>query len=160
MTAVETISVPDVLRNNVQAIETFYAMVEATPPAHRYVLDMRAVGFVKPYGVIALVTAARRLSQLSGRPVRLDNLDGKVHAYLHRMNLFDVGSDWLQPAQALDEEWARNPQTLNLLEVTAIAGSDDVASVVSQANRIFSHWLKVPNLRKLLTVLSELCANC
>jgi len=159
MTEVETISVPNILSDNVQAIETFYAVIDAAPPAQRYVFDMRAVGFVKPYGVIALVAAARRLSRLSGWPVRLDNLDGKVHAYLRRMNLFDVGSDWLQPAQPLDEEWARNPYTLNLLELTTITGSDDAMSVISQTRRIFSRWLRVSNLGSLLTVLSELCTN-
>jgi hypothetical protein len=122
-------------------------------------LDARAVSFVRPYGAIALVIAARLLSERSGRPVQLENLDNEVHLYLQRMNLFEVGRSWLQPTHPLEDEWTRDPQTPNLLELTTIAGPNDVTSIVSAAERVFSHWLMVPNLGSLLSALSELCAN-
>lgn len=122
-------------------------------------LDARAVSFVRPYGAIALVIAARLLSERSGRPVQLENLDNEVHLYLQRMNLFEVGRSWLQPTHPLKDEWTRDPQTPNLLELTTIAGPNDVTSIVSAAERVFSRWLMVPNLGSLLSALSELCAN-
>jgi hypothetical protein len=151
--------VPDVLGGDTQSVERFYSIISNVPPAEKYMLDMSAVRFVKPYGVIALVIAARGLSMLSGQQVHLSNTSDKVYLYLHRMNLFQIGSDWLQAADTLGQEWSRNPQTANLLELTVITGPSDVELVISRAERIFSRWLLVPNLRNLLNVLSELCAN-
>jgi len=158
MASESTILVPNVL-TDVRSVERLYASITEAPPAEQYVFDMSAVGFAKPYGVIALVSAARQLSSLSGHPVRLENLAGDIQAYLDRVDLFDVGSDWLQPSATLDEEWSRNPQTVNLLELTPIAGPEDVTTIASRAHRVFSYWLTIKNLNSLLSVLSELCAN-
>ena len=155
----EVLQVPNVLGSDTQAAEQLYAIVERAKTATRYALDMRAVTFVRPYGVIALLAAARVLSARSDQPVRLDNLSDQTHLYLHRMDLFDVGYDWLRPASSLDERWARNPQTPNLLELTIVAGPEDVTTVASCAKRIFSRWLMLPSLGSLLSILSELCAN-
>ena len=153
-----TIQVPNILAD-IEVVERLYAAIARAPLADQYTLDMSPVGFVKPYGVIALVTAARHLSGLSGHPVRLKNLAGDIHAYLDRIDLFDVGSDWLQPSDTLAEEWSRNPQTVNLLELTLVTGPADVATIAMRAHHIFAHWLVIKNLNSLLSVLSELCAN-
>jgi len=158
MASKSTILVPNILTATV-AIERFYASVEQAPPADQYVFDMSGVTFVKPYGVIALLSAARHLAGLSGHLVRVENLDGHVHAYLDRIDLFDVGDNWLQPADTLDERWLRNPQTVNLLELTPIAGPEDVTTIATRAHRIFSYWLTTKGLNSLLNVLSEVCAN-
>jgi len=155
----EVLEVPNVLGGDTQDAEQLFSVVERARAATHYALDMRAVSFVRPYGVIALIAAARLLSARSGHPVRLDNLADQVHPYLHRMDLFDVGCDWLRPASSLDERWARNPHTRNLLELTIVTGPEDVTAVASRARTIFSRWLMVPNLGSLLTILSELCAN-
>ncbi len=153
------LQIPSVLGRNPQAIESFYSIVQSVPPADQYILDAKAVSFVRPYGAIALVTAARLLAGYSGHPVQLENLGDEVYPYLQRMNLFDVDKNWLQPTFSLNDEWSRNPQTPNLLELTTITGPGDVTSIVSTAERIFSRWLAVPNLGSLLSALSELCAN-
>lgn len=158
MASKSTILVPNVL-TEITAVEKFYISVEQTSPADQYVFDMSGVTFVKPYGVIALLSAARHLAGLSGHPVRVENLAGDVHAYLDRVDLFDVGNNWLQPADSLDEEWSRNPQTANLLELTLIAGPEDVTTIAARAHRIFSYWLGTKELNSLLNVLSEVCAN-
>lgn len=151
--------VPDVLGGSSQHVESFYARVRQLPPADQYVLDMSEVSFVRPYGAIALFVAARLLSRRTGRLVELKHLKAEVQLYLKRMNLFDTGKSWLRPSDRLEDEWARNPRTRNLLELMTIAGPNDVMSIVSTAERIFSRWLTVPNLGSLLSVLSELCAN-
>jgi hypothetical protein len=153
------LQVPNVLGGSSQAVESFCSTVQSVPPAGQYIFDMGAVSFVRPYGAVALIILARLLAGYSGQPVQLENLDNQVHLYLQRMNLFEVGPNWLQPADTLSDEWARNPQTPNLLELTTIAGPKDVAAIVSRAECIFSRWLMVPNLGSLLSVLSELCAN-
>ncbi|MFQ5855499.1 MAG: hypothetical protein ACE5LU_07660 [Anaerolineae bacterium] len=50
------------MKAGVEDVERFYALVEGVPPAGQYAFDMRMVDFVKPYGAIALVTAAREVS--------------------------------------------------------------------------------------------------
>jgi hypothetical protein len=154
-----TFEVPDVLGGGSLSVESFYSRIQQLPPADQYVLDMAGVSFVRPYGVIALGIAARLLSQRTDRLVELQHLKADVHLYLERMNLFETGRNWLQPSNQLEAEWARNPRTRNLLELMTIAGPNDVMSIVSTAERIFSRWLTVPNLGSLLSVLSELCAN-
>lgn len=153
------LEVPNVLGGDTQDVEQFFLLVQSTLSAAAYVFDMKNVRFVSPYGVIALITTARYLSTRSDQPVWLDNLDDRIHSYLHRMDLFDLGWSWLQPTSRLDGHWARNPQTPNLLELTVIVGPEDVTMVASRARRIFSRWLMVPNLGSLLNILSELCAN-
>jgi hypothetical protein len=154
-----TLTVPDVLAGGVADVERLHSLADNCRPAARFVLDMRRVGFVKPHGVVALLLAARRLSDLSGRRVELANVDRQVHSYLERMDLFEVGGDWVAPAEGLDEGWDRNPQTLNLLELTTVEGPQDVVRAIERAEGVFSRWLEVPDLNGLLCVLSELCAN-
>lgn len=154
-----TIQVPNVLAADVEDVEMFYTRIKALPLAEQYVFDMSIIAFIKPYGAIALIAAARYLYTCSGQPVRLENLAEQPYFYLDRMDIFDIGRDWLQPPNILNEEWAKDPQTPNLLELTKISGPNDVKAVVSRSERIFSHWLKIPDLYNLLRVLSELCCN-
>lgn len=154
-----SLTVPNVLGKNTEAIEEFYLLVGNPTPTNRYTFDMSGINFAKPYGVVALVIAARRLSILSNRPVYLENIPEQVHLYLNRMNLFQIGSDWLRPATTLNEEWSRSSQTPNLLELTLITGPSDVLNVAARAERIFSRWLMVPDLNSLINVISELCSN-
>lgn len=70
-----TLCVPDALGGGVGDVEALHALVDSRLPAERFVLDMRRVGFVKPYGVVALLLVTRRLAGLSGRRVELANVD-------------------------------------------------------------------------------------
>ena len=157
-----TLNVPDVLAGDVRDVESLYALAYptvASVPAETYVLDMGSVGFAKPYGVTTLLLVARRLAAISGRPVELTNLSKPVQMYLDRMNLFEIGAEWVRPASRLADGWDRNPQTRNLLELTIINGPEDVLTAITRADRVFSRWLSGSNLGDLLRVLSELCAN-
>lgn len=153
------ITIPNVLASDVMAVEALYEIVTSAESAAQYIFDMSEVSFVHPYGVIALVTIARLLSLQSGRPIQMKMLNEEVHKYLERMDLFEVDQSWLQPACILDESWERNPTTENLLELNMISNSNDVEHIVSRAESIFSRWLMVRKLNKLMTVLSELCSN-
>lgn len=153
------IQVPNVLAANVEDVDKFYARIKSVPTAERYEFDMSIVGFIKPYGAIALVIAARLLYDLSGQAVRISNLADNLYLYLKRMDVFDIGARWLQPSISLNEDWSRDPQTPNLLELTAINSPKSIETVVARAETIFTHWLKIPDLHKLLRVISELCTN-
>ena len=154
-----TLTVPNVLGSNTRFVEEFYSTVDSASRAEQYVLDLASVRFVRVYGVIALVIAARRLAARSERPVLIQNIPDELHSYLHRMNFFQVGDAWLCAAEDLSKEWARNPQTPNLLELTVIAGPEDVGAAIARMELVFSRWLKISNLRNLLSAVSELCSN-
>lgn len=154
-----TVLIPNVLGGSISRVERLFSALAGIESAGMYGCDMRMVDFVRPYGVVALALEARRLSIQTGQPVRLLGLQDQVHLYLHRIDLFDVCSQWLESDAAPDEAWARSPQTPNLLELTRIAGPNDVTHVLTRAESIFSRWLVASNLRSVLGVLSELCAN-
>jgi hypothetical protein len=127
--------------------------------ADHYALDMSDIKFIKPYGIIALVSLARRLAQRSGQPVLLSNIPGIIYSYLDRMNLFQIGVDWLKCAAPLEDVWLRKKFSHRLLELTTIGGPQDVESIVAHARAVFYEILKTPDLGALCVVLSELCAN-
>lgn len=153
-----TITVPYSL-SSVEAVETLYSYVTAQPLASHYAFDMSRVDFVKPHGVIALVLAARMLAKRSGQPVALTSLHPQVLQYLERIDLFEIGHEWLLPPPKLSERWFRSAATPNLLELTLITGPNDVSVAMARASHIFQRWLSVSDLNNLLAVLSEVCAN-
>jgi hypothetical protein len=142
-----------------QTVELFYANVIqlSSKPSS---FNLAEAGFVKPMGIMALAVATRRISEQSGYPVHLVNVDDELLAYFERVNLFEVAGHWLQLDGNLPERrWERSPQTANLLELTPIINAGDVARVMERAEAIFSRWLQLPNLGSLLKVISELCSN-
>lgn len=153
------IRIPDILGGNVDGTEHLYTLLHEAPTSKAYDLDMDAVSFVQPYGIIGLVLAARLLSKRSGQPVTLHNLRTKIHQYFQRMNIIHVAKSWLNISGELGEEWTRNPSTQNLLELTLVRNQDDVLNIVDRTENVFARWLVVSNLRELLTSVSELCTN-
>lgn len=156
---VQTIRVPDTLKHGTAAVETLYSLIASTPQAARYVLDMEDVHFIEPCGVIGLVSVARFLAGATGKRVLIKNLGDQVYPYLHRMNLFYAAEEWLRPIELINEEWSRNANTINLLELTQITGVENVYMVVERAQSIFAPWLAPDDLGNLIRVISELCQN-
>ncbi|MDP9311750.1 MAG: ATP-binding protein [Chloroflexota bacterium] len=144
---------------SIESIETLYHLVQTQPAASAYAFDMTHVPFIKPYGVVGLVAAARLLTARSGRPVQVLSLDAQVHQYLHRMDVFEGANEWLSPPPFSGAEWSRTVTTANLLELHRIGGPSDIAPIITRAERIFTCWLDGPHLHGLLNVLSEVCAN-
>ncbi|MFZ4814516.1 MAG: ATP-binding protein [Phototrophicaceae bacterium] len=150
------ISIPDVLGDDPITAETFFQQAAAHPQCP---LDMAAVRFVRPYGVMAIVCAARAHYQHVGVPLHLVNLSQPIHQYLERADVLMRVGECLQIEPPLAATFDRTQPTPNLLELTPIADASAVGRVIAQAERIFSYWLPLHNLRRLLSVLSELCAN-
>jgi hypothetical protein len=151
------IQVPaDALGDHVLAVEAFYnALVET----HDGIIDMREVTFIRPYAVIALLNAAHYHHNRTGTPLRLQHMAERVHQYLERVDLFKIGGDLITTDATLTTHFDRTQPNPKLLELTRVSGTEDVFSVITRAERIFSYWLNVRNLRGLMSVLSEVCAN-
>lgn len=151
-------AVPNLLNEQTGSVEIFYRRVEQLPASEFYIFDMKTVTWVAPPGVVGLLLSARRLAEQSGKPVLLVNLADKLHSYLQRMDVLDH-PEWLRTADEPREEWLRNPQTLNLLELTLINSVREVEAVAVRARGVYGQLLSRSDLDSLIQVLSELCTN-
>ncbi len=150
------IRVPNALGDKGEDAEAFYA---AALRSRSGTLDLSDVTFIRPYGIVALVCAARMHTAQTDEPLRLCHLQSRVHQYLERIDLFRVAGDYLRADAPLSETWDRSQPKPKMLELTPISGEQDVFHVIVQAERIFRYWLHKRNLGNLLGVLSELCSN-
>lgn len=158
MSSIINIPDPVILGGEVEDLEIYYNALNQVQVVNQYILDMSNTPFVRTYGVMALVITCRKLAKLSGQPVLLKNLSDEVNEYLHSINFFEVGSNWVRCSTRADQNEIDN-QISNRLELTTIVGSKNVELIAERAETIFSHWLRVSDLHKLVNVLSELCAN-
>jgi signal transduction histidine kinase len=154
-----TLVVPNTLKHGTGGVEVFFNCVAALPAARRYIFDMNGVTFIEPCGVIALLCAIRQCAERSGAQVLIKNLKEQIYPYLHRMDFFLVAETWLKALTKLDEEWNRNDQTINLLELTPVTCYDEMTAVVERAESIFAACLSPVELDNLSRVISELCQN-
>src|SRR5205085_124151 len=120
-----TILIPDSLKYGIAGVEPLYSTVIHSPQSARYVFDMRDVPFLQPCGVIALLSAARYCSSLSGHRVIIINLNEQLYSYLDRMDLFKGAERWLVPIGNIADRWRRSSHTANLLELTKIRCPED-----------------------------------
>ena len=156
---IATFIVPNTLKHGTGGVEVFFNCVAALPVARRYIFDMHGVTFIEPCGVIALLSAIRQCAERSGAQVLIKNLNDQIYPYLHRMDFFLVTETWLKALTKLDEEWNRNDQTINLLELTPVTCYDEMTAVVERAESIFAACLSPVELDNLSRVISELCQN-
>jgi anti-sigma regulatory factor (Ser/Thr protein kinase) len=159
MSSIINIPEPVILGGDVEDLEIYYNMLNQESAADQYILDMSNTPFVRTYGVLALFITSRKLAKLSGQPVLLRNLTDEVNEYLHSINFFKVGANWVQCSNTVDQVDEADGPIPNRLELTTITDSKSVELIAERAEAIFSHWLRVSDLHKLVNVLSELCSN-
>ena len=150
---------PDSLGHGTGGVENLFNRVAALAPAERYVFDMSEVTFIEPCGAIGLLSAVRHCATESGQMVLMKNINEQLYLYLQRMDFFEVTKRWLKPLNPRDEEWKRNPHSINLLELTAVRGYEEMSAVIERAREIFAPYLSEDELAGLLRVISELCQN-
>jgi hypothetical protein len=154
-----TIIIPATLQYGVYGAEDFFRLLPTTPRATRYIFDLRKLSFVRPCGVIALLSAIRHCAVVSGHRIILINIDEKLFCYLERMGLFTTAERLVKPIGVPTKQWSKSPTTTNLLELTVIGGYDDVVAIVERARQVFASCLSSNELGPMLSVLSELCSN-
>jgi signal transduction histidine kinase len=153
------LQIPNILNDTPHQVEAWYHTLD-TAALSAPVWDMGAVDFVRPYGVLALLLAARRAAQAHGQPILLRNLAGNIRAYLWHMRVLQQVDAWLQMHSDGDHTAQfPPPQSHRVLELTWVRGPQDVGQIVARAAEIFARQMRGVDLRHLLSVLSELCAN-
>lgn len=132
------------------------------------IVDLAQVSFVRPEGVIALVTAARLWHKRTGHRIVLTNIQWQVHCYLERIDLFSRCTAWIAQDHELpsNERWDRNPESVSLLELLSITGdgkrnAQDVGSAVGRAKHILSRWFDAHDnaIGRVMTLSSEISSN-
>src|SRR5262245_51400491 len=88
-------------------------------------LDMSFISFLRPDGILAIVTAARLWHRWTQGHFILTNLQSEVHKYLERIDLFTICGEWLITSQVLQEadRFARSSSSRTLLEIMPITSA-------------------------------------
>lgn len=131
--------------DNLEQVDAFYdGLHEAfTSSYSQLTVNLARVAFVRPEGVIALVTASRLWHKWTGNGIVLVKMQSQVHRYLERIDLFSGCADWLAQDHELPvmDRWDRRSESVSLLELLPIVGDEkqnaqDVGSAVGRANHI------------------------
>lgn len=136
----------------------FYCANEAVPSSTISV-NMERAGFITPSRAVGLILVCRYLCAITKTKVLFKNVSRDVQKYFQRMDILIGAQDWLVIENLGEDEWARNPHTRKLLEMTRIGSTSDVEYILERAENIFGHWLNKSDLNSLLSSLSELCSN-
>lgn len=131
-------------------------------------VDMSRVFFVYVDELLALLCIARLWHRWTGSPIRLQQLEPKVHRYLERMDLFSHCSDWLEQDRLLlhDDRFSRKPYSERLMEITPIPSDEQlnegaVQEALQRMRTILDNSTsRDPNsIIRLCTMLSEITQN-
>ena len=140
-------------------LDQLFSCVTEVTLSSEVVLNMERTGFITPSRDVGLVLACRYVCSIAKKKVLLRNIPRDVQKYLLRMDIPVGAREWIEIENLGTDEWARNPQTTQLLEMTRIGSTSDVEHAIERTGNIFSPWLNKDSLNSLLSSLSELCSN-
>ncbi len=140
-------------------LEKFFKKVVDAPPCEKYAFDMSNVKFMTPANIVGVIIGARFLVGTDGMPVLVINASQDILNYLERMNVFQVGNQWLSiEDNCLIHQWGRSGDSDNLLELRSVSSKEDIWAIVKQVDDI-CRPLELEHLGAILTIISELCQN-
>lgn len=135
-------------------------------------MDFSNVGFVTPFCLLGILLTCRRIKERTNRKAVLISLSDQVYLHFKRMKFFDIANDFMELdcSYASLVPWAEAKASINLIEVTKVAGekdrgSQDILRVGSllkdRASDILSVWLgrEIAGVGDFVTVLSEIAQN-
>jgi len=160
---------PDGL-TKLQSIEDFYRQFYSCLTDSRgniLELDLSDVPFIRPGGIVALITVGRVWQRQCGGYILITKIQPQVYAYLERMNLFVGYGDLFNISGNImpSETYSRSYPRKSLLEILPISGyephnTDCVHSAVTRAKDILEGWYgNNSNVKRLCTVFSEILTN-
>jgi anti-sigma regulatory factor (Ser/Thr protein kinase) len=159
----QSIVVPDVLGEEPDAVERFFAVIHSHSAAGPITLDLTSVTWIRPYGAISLLGVCRYLKQLTHQPVRLTGLQSHIHAYLRRIDFFKCGTETVYTTDPFNQadDLGRSTSSSNVLELFPISVYEDIYEVADRARRILAYWLgsSSQGIGHIVTLLSEASSN-
>jgi len=130
-------------------------------------VDLRAIGFIDPYGMLGVLEAGRYLALSSQEKSLLLPESDNVLRYLERMDFFKYAGRYfsLVGQRQVSEKYLRSSYSDVLLEITPIQKSDDIHFIVGKVKKR-SHAILKKHLHYndraihgFIVALSEVCQN-
>lgn len=145
-----------------QTFESVLEQLAPLPPDQRILVDARHTRWSSPYGLTALLTIAQTRAERVGfagpEAEETASYWQRAGFYAHAESLFEMHGHVPRPRHPTGESQV-------LLEITAVAQSDDVHGVVdriqAKAQAILVHELKLDptSTMRFAMTLSEVCQN-
>lgn len=144
------------------SFEQVFQQLEVTPPYAKLLIDARHVRWVSPYGLTALLTIGQ------SRPGRMGFAGPELEeaaSYFARAGFYGHAEEIFEMHGHVPRSRAAGTASSVLLEITRIAGSDDVHRVVERiqdrAQAILVSMLHLDPMAtmRFATALSESCQN-
>ncbi|CAG0984769.1 hypothetical protein ANRL3_02368 [Anaerolineae bacterium] len=155
--------VPDVLASGSERLESLYDLIPEIQVGPDIQLDMSAVRWIHPSGIVGMATFSRRAQQLTDKKVHVVGCQPEVLAYLMRVDFFQTCADWAYSTDHVppEIELSRSVASTNLLELEAIHGPEDVRRTANRTRGILQAWLDYGSSEQndLISILSEMCDN-
>jgi anti-sigma regulatory factor (Ser/Thr protein kinase) len=155
--------VPNVLCSEPDELDTFFSTIAEASYGREVTLDMGYVNFVHPLGTVALFESCRFLAKRIGGRVCIAQLKSSIHAYLRRIDFFELGHEYLFTSDSFSENdnFSRSSTSSNVLELVRVNTFDDVYLVKERARKILDLWLsgQGSDVDRIVTLISEACAN-
>jgi len=155
--------VPDILASGSESLESLYDLLRNIQAGHELRLDMGAVRWTHPSGIIGLAAFCRYASQFTGERVCILGCQPNVLAYLMRVDFFETCRDWAYTTDHVppEIELSRSVASTNLLELEAIHSPEDVRRTANRTHGILQAWLDYGSSEQndLISILSEMCDN-
>lgn len=152
---------------HVPSVERFFAKLHEIlrvpmlmPPP--LIIELRRTKFIYPEGALALICAARLWYEHTGQRTSLQ-MNGDVHNYLDRIDLFKTCHSYFEPLSRPAEPFART-SSRNLLEVIEFSKDVDtntsqIPNAIERAFRILYHDFDKKRTAAIGTLFSEIAAN-
>lgn len=126
-------------------------------------LDMEKITFLRPQGAIMLLLICNRIWDLTGKEVNLIKIDQSVHAYLERVNFFEISYAYTDNKLLLWNRLNRSVESQTVMEITHVKTPIDSAKIKTRVGDILENWF--PERRKtkfcseVATMVTEICNN-
>lgn len=153
-----------------EQIETFYndfAAHVTTSFQPVLTLDLRDVSFIRPAGIVALISIARLWHRQRGGHILISEIQPSVYAYLERMNLFtEFGNVIKLPIHFVPTEtYSRSDKSKSLLEIMMLPcgeleNAHSTGSAIARIEQIMQiQYGPHPSIRRLCSIFTEILTN-
>lgn len=126
-------------------------------------LDMSKIKFLRPQGAIMLILICDRIKELTGNQVELKGIDKAVHAYLERINFFQIPHSFTYEKLSPWLRFNRNAESLTVMELTHVKSPLDSVNIGTKVENILDTWFPDRNDKKfssvVATMVKEICNN-
>lgn len=155
-------------RLNEDSFEPLLHQLARLGEAEEVTLDLTALQFIDPYGMVGLLVLAEYLTSQDLSPLLIPPTSKEVLRYLERLDFFKFASevyDLAVPLPSISERFWRKRESDVLLEITRVEKSLDIHEIVmrvkERAGTILKAHLnyKSDDIDRFLVAISEICQN-